>query len=91
MKQPIRQLRIIQYLIVNRKYVGSYRDFAIKITGNENNASNIRGTLKSLAEAGVVTLESSRSINQHSENKTVVTIREEWLKGENLERCDELS
>lgn len=84
MKQPIRQLRIVQYLLINKLYVGSYRDFAVKITGNENNASNIRKTLVDLAEAGVIAIESSKSINQYSENKTIIAIREDWLRGENL-------
>lgn len=80
MKQPIRQLKIVQYLLKNGTYTGSYRDFAIKITGVENNANNMRKTLISLAEAGVITLQSSRSINQYSENKTVIAINEDWLK-----------
>lgn len=79
MKAPIIQIKIIQYLLIHGKYTGSFRDFAQIITGSADNASNIRRTLQLLDEAGVVKLESDSKINQHSEKKTTIAIKQEWL------------
>lgn len=80
MKQPITQLKIVQFLLKNGTYMGSYRDFAEKITGNSLNAANMRRTLMSLVDAGVVSIQSNNKANQHSESKTIISINENWLK-----------
>lgn len=81
MKTPIIQIKIIQFLLRNGNYTGSFRDFAKIITGNADNASNIRRTLQLLTEAGVVEIESNSKINQYSEKKTIIAIKKDWLEG----------
>ena len=77
MKKPIRQLQIIQYLLRNGTYIGSYRDFAERITGKAENAHNIRLTLYNLVEAGVVAIESNRTAD--SKTRTIISIHKDWI------------
>lgn len=72
------QFKILQFLLKNGAYTGSYRDFAKTLTGNPDDGSNIRRCVQSLVKAGVVSAESNDSY-QFEKGKTIIMVREDWL------------
>ena len=70
-------LDTLEYLSNITEFRGSYRLLARRVTGSENNSSNIYKAVEWLVEIGAIAAEST-SENRKKDRQTLIVVREDW-------------
>lgn len=70
-------LDALEYLSSIQEFRGSYRLLSRRVTGNENNASNVHKAIEYLVEIGAVAAESTLE-NRKKDRQTLIVVRDEW-------------